>query len=116
VCGGVCLTNVHKPEAEYTFWRPSIILCLPSPFPAGALTGLKGKFELYVNPAERPDKRLLSDEDLDTAMARAAKGEYDRKFVFGRRNGHWVISTFPPPKMCVFLPSCEMPFHSMLCP
>jgi hypothetical protein len=70
------------------------VALLPPCLTADALTGLTGQFDLQLNPVTRPDTMLLSDQDMASALERASRGEYDRKFVFGRRKGHWVISTF----------------------
>jgi hypothetical protein len=50
------------------------------------------EFNKEAELALRPLSKVLSDTDLATAIARAEAGEYDRKFVFGRRHGHWVIN------------------------
>jgi hypothetical protein len=62
-------------------WTIDQVSCAPT----GPLTGKTGAF---VREVFKPDI-LLSERDIKTAMARASRGDVDREFKFGRRQGQW---------------------------
>ncbi|CAF1407708.1 unnamed protein product [Rotaria sordida] len=49
--------------------------------------------ENMPNPVpEKPIKRVLNNSDINIAINMANQGQFHRRMVFGRSNGHWVIN------------------------